>query len=313
MKIQMRLARLLRTLVSVSILYCSPAYSQSLPDQTDGGKEKKISTALYLGSCFANKHTAAFYDGYGYDEMGAKNNFINALDLRKSSFMYQKIVLEYGGLNGQTDQIAMALGVNPGEWSFNETDMPLKMKYNPALEVGLQLNYAVTKKNLLLLNINTSQLTASGVFSMVITSPPIGNQQPGYQNIQTFAITGKEQRLVFQAGYRRILGDDAVFNFFIEGGPLLNITKYLGNEISINNLRIDLSSYYNQSYYPTYRAKYLRGIGLGVFAGSGLTITANQNWKIQLLYSPSYEKIAVGPEPTFTFQHRIGVRVVRMI
>ena len=73
---------------------------------------------------------------------------------------------------------------------------------------------------------------------------------------------------------------------------------------------MDLASYYNQEYYPTYRAKYLRGNGFGAFAGLGLTINANQNWNVQLLYSPSYEKINIGVEPKFTLQHTMGMRVI---
>lgn len=275
-------------------------FSQPI-DEKPAKKKTKFQAGLYMGSYFANKYTTTLYDGYGYDIDGMKNDYFN-------SFMYRKIILEYGGGYGQADQVALALGVNHGEWAFDETDMPQNMKYNPAFMIGVNLSYAATKTDAFLLNVNAAKFTASGNFTIVITTPPIGPQQPGYQNIQAFGISGIEQRFMFQAGYRKILGEDEVFNFFIEGGPTLNMTKYLRNYIAINTLHIDISTYYSQTYYPTYRAKYLNGMGLGAFAGLGLNITANTNWSIQVAYSPSYEKINIGEEPKNTLQHSMGLR-----
>lgn len=280
--------------------------------QTDDGKSKKkkskFQTGLLIGSYFANRYTASLYDGYGYDETGKKNDFVDYADIQKSSFMYRRIILEYGGAYGQADQIAQALGVDRGQWTFDQTDMPVKMRYAPAITVGMQLCYAVTKKDALLLNINAAKLTLGGNFTIVLNTPVIGTTPPGYENIKTFAITGAEERLMLQPGYRRILGDDEAFNFFIEAGPSLNMTKYLRNDITINNLHIDLSSYYTQAYYPTFHARYLRGVGMGAFAGFGLNITANPDWSLQLLYSPSFEKINIGEASKFSLQHAIGIR-----
>ena len=63
---------------------------------------KGFHVGVYLGSFFANKYTSSLYDGYGYDVDGAKNDFLN-------SFMYRRIVIDYGGGNSQTDQVAVAL------------------------------------------------------------------------------------------------------------------------------------------------------------------------------------------------------------
>ncbi|TAL60853.1 MAG: hypothetical protein EPN85_06210 [Bacteroidetes bacterium] len=290
---------ILAYLPSFLLLFSSCCFSQD--DKKPIKKKSKFQTGIYLGSYFSNKHTSSLYDGYGYDLEGKKNNFPN-------SFMYRKIVLELGGVSGQTDYVAQALGVSPGEWEFDQTDMPMNVKYNPNFMVGINFSYAISKKDALLLDINASKLTLSGNFTIVITAPPIGPQPPGYQNIQAFAITGSEQRLLFHAGCRRIVGEDEIFNFFVEGGASLNMTKYLRNHAAINSLPIDLGTFYSQPYYPTYRAKYLNGIGMGAFAGLGLNIAANSNWSIQLLYSPSYEKINIGELPKLTLHHSAGMR-----
>jgi len=283
--------------------------------QTEGDETKPRSNksrkgfhaGVYTGAYFANKSTANIYDGYGYDIYGAKNDFAN-------SFMNLSINYYYGGGTPQGDQIATALNVNHGDWSFNQTDMPYKVKYNPGILVGIHTMYGFTQKDALIFNASGTRLTLNGDFTITLTTTPVGPTQPGYQNIKTFVITGGEQRVLFQLGYRRILGDDDLFNFFIEGGAALNMSKMVRNQITINNLQIDLTNYYNNTtLYNGFRAKYLSGVGLGAFAGFGLNLTANSKCNIQLVYNPSYEKIKIGVNPAIKLQNTIGLRIYYII
>lgn len=265
--------------------------------QSDNG----FQTGMLLGSLFANKQTAHLYDGYGYDVNGVKNTFLN-------SFMYQKIVIEYGGGNGQPDQIAQQLNVNPGEWAFDQTDMPVNMKYNPSFIIGLNMRWATSKRASVLLNINASKLTLNGNFTIQLLTQPIGPTQPGYQNFKIFSITGSEQRVVFQLGLQRILGEDEVFGVIVEGGPLLNMVKFSSNQITINTLQIDLTTFYNQYGYETYKAKNLTGVSFGAFGGIGVNMNTNARWAIQLIYDLSYERISLGANPKLGMQHAVGFR-----
>src|ERR1035437_3430648 len=268
----------------------------------DYKSRKGFHAGIYVGSYFANKSTASNYDGYGYDVNGIKDDFAN-------SFMNMRINFDYGGLNGQPDQIAQALNVNHGDWGFDQTDMPIKMKYNPAIVVGIHTMYGFTQKDALIFNATGTKLTVNGDFSITLNTTPVGPTQPGYQNIKACAITGGEQRVMFQMGYRRILGDDDLFNFFIEGGAELTMAKLIRNQITINNLQIDLTSYYSYPAYFGFREKHLSGLGLGAFGGFGLNLTANRKCNIQLVYNPSYEKINIGMDPSRKLQHAIGLRV----
>ncbi len=292
--------------VIVAFSFCLNCFAQQ-DDET--GKHKKhhtngkgFQTGLFLGSLFANKYTANLYDGYGYDNNGVKNDFLN-------SFMYQKIIMEYGGGNGQTDQIAQQLNVNPGDWAFDKTDMPINMKYNPSFVIGLQGRWQNSKKTGVLLNINAAKLSLNGNFTIQILTPPIGPVQPNFQNIQIFSIRGAEQRIDIQAGLQRILGEDEIFGVIIEGGPLLNMVKFTSNKIIINNLNIDLMTFYDQYGYQFYKAKNLTGVDFGAFAGIGVNINTNANWKLQAIYNPSYEKIDIGENPKPKLQHALGIRV----
>lgn len=263
---------------------------------------KGFHAGLMVGTLFANKYTANLYDGYGYDINSVKNDFAN-------SWMYRKIIIEYGGGNGQPDRIAQSLNVNHPDWSFSESDMPVNVRYNLALMVGAQTRYCFNNRDAIILNVNASKLTVSGDFTLTLTTPNINPATPGYINYKTFSIIGAEQRLMFQLGYQRILGEEEnPLNVFVEGGAVVSMAKFDKNQIIINSLQIELTTFYNNIGYVTYRAKNLTGVGFGAFAGLGINLNATAKWTLQLLYNPSYENIKIGADPKLTLQHVAGLR-----
>lgn len=280
----------------------SVCFSQDDDNSTKIKNLKGFHIGIFTGTYFANKYTANLYDGHGYTLDGKQNDFYN-------SFIYRKINIEYGGGSGFTDRIAQALNVNPGDWIFSENDMPLKMRYNVALSVGAHMRYCFNNKEAIVLNVNGMKLNAAGNFTISFTSPYISSQPPGTQNYKVFAITGAEQRLSFQIGYQAIGGEeDEPLNFFIEGGPVITMAKFDKNIISINSLTIPLTTYYDPLGYVIYKARVLTGVGIGAFAGLGVNLNMSSKWTVQLLYSPSYEKINLGDDRKFKFQHTGGLR-----
>jgi hypothetical protein len=295
--------RILLTGLFISSFLTQVSLAQENDEGEEGGtplKEKGLNLGLYLGSYFANNHTANLYDGYGFDVDGKRNSFEN-------SFMYNKIILEYGGGYGQQDQIALALGVQHGEWTFDESDMPINMKYAPAFLLGLQGRYSVDAKNAILLNLNASKLNITGNFT--ITTRPLSNSTQLNDAIKTCAIKGTEQRLFLQIGYQRLLGSNEKVNFLLEGGMHMTLAKFDKNEILVGDLLIDLTSYYYQPGYSAYAVKKPVGIGFGAFAGMGVNVNVSELCKVQLVYNPTYEGISLGPDPKYTFQHSIGIRI----
>ena len=264
-------------------------------------KKSKILSGFYIGSYFANKYSASTYDGYGFDINGNQNSFLN-------SFMYQKIKNVYGGGLGQFDQIASALGVDQGQWEFNESDMPINMRYVPAIMLGFNFKIPVSKNSAFIFNLNGSKLAIEGNFTMTLLKV-LGSNPAINSNIKTFAIKGTEKRLLFQLGYQKIFGTDDNINFFGEIGFNGTLSQYNSNTIYINELQIDLTYYLNQNNNPiTSPTKPPTGFGLGAYAGLGLNIDLNSQFTMQLLYSPSHEKINIGNKPTLKLQNSIGVR-----
>jgi len=260
---------------------------------------KGFHLGLQAGVIFANKYTTNLYNGYGLDIYGNRNTFYN-------SFLYQQIVNNYGGGNGRTDQIALALKVNPGQWNFDETCMPINLKYNINLLVGLNTRYCLDNKNAIILNVNATKLTVNGNFTIYTSATNSNGLQA--TNVQTFTITGGEQRLMTQLGFQRVLGDNQKFNFFVEGGIDLTLAKFMKNQAIINNLIIDLTPYYSQPAYGDVRSHNLIGVGLGAFAGAGFNLALSNKYTLQLLYNPSYDRINIGAASKYTFQQSIGFR-----
>ncbi len=76
----------------------------------------------------------------------------------------------------------------------------------------------------------------------------------------------------------------------------------------INNLKIDLTAFYdNQGVQANYTRKPV-GFGLGAYAGIGLNLSANDDYTIQLVYNPSLEGIKIVSNSTLKWQHAIALR-----
>ena len=301
----MKISRIYKTLAFGILLFANASAFAQARAEDEGGrqlksrKEKGFHLGFSVGSLFANKYTASVYDGYGFDVDGYKHDFA-------SSAMNQKINYEYGGRNGQVDRIAQALNVNSGDWSFDESDMPVNMKYNPAILVALNMRYCVDKRNSIIFNANGSKLTAGGLFTITTTTPQIGIPTPTL--IRTFSIIGGEQRLVLELGYQGILGDNDKLNVFVEGGLACTMVKFDRNLININGLIIDLTTYYDPQGLRTYQQKNMTGVAFGAFAGIGLNLSMSPKWTTQLVYDPSYEKVNIGDGKAYKFQHTLALR-----
>jgi hypothetical protein len=294
------------------ILICNSSFAQDNDTISESAsnpqiKERGFHAGLYVGAYWANKSSASLFDGYGFDEFGIRNTFAN-------SILYNQIVNVYGGGYNGVDLIAQLLNVDHKDWYFNEQDMPTNLKYTTTYLVGLNTRFQVDKKTNITFNINASKLIVNGKFTISSTTTSNGFQSQPIQN--QFTITGGEQRLMMQLGYQKIIGNNQKLNFMLEGGLNVVFSKAQKNIAYLtsssyngaNNITIDLMSIYNQVPYNTISQKYLIGAGIGAFAGVGIHLTINPKYTIQLLYSPSYDRISIGYNPKFRLQNGFGLR-----
>ena len=292
------------------VFICSPCISQdSLEVQNISyGKTKTFHLGLYVGAYFANKYSASLYDGYGYDINGQRNNFI-------TSVLNYEINNNYGGGNGGVDQIAALLNVNSGDWVFNESCMPINLRYTPAYLIGLNTRYIIDKKHCILLNISGTKLSVNGkfnIYSKTYTGPSTAPSNNNSLLENQFTIIGGEQRLMFQLAYQRYYGENEKINFFTDIGLNIIMAKFQKNQAFISNnngsIIIDLMNTYSQPNFNYINAKYLIGVGIGMFGSVGINFNVNPKYTAQLLYNPSYDMIPLGDTRVFRMQNGIGVR-----
>lgn len=287
----------------ILFFFVASAYSQdTLSDEESEPKprkEKGFQAGFFAGTYLANKYTSTLYDGYGLDVNGNKNTFYN-------SALYTQIVVVNGGYNGQPDRIAEALGVQHGEWSFSESDMPVNLKYAIAFMAGGSLRYQINEQSSFLLNANTSKLTVNGEFTIVTQTISNGSLQP--QQIRTCALAGSEQRVLLQFGYQHMLNEDAKVSPFMEYGLNVTMSKFIRNLANVNGLLLDLSYNYLYPRGSAERSQYLSGVGLGAYAVLGINFNLGSRWLMQFAYSPTYEQIKLGADPKRKVNHAFGVR-----
>lgn len=287
-----------------ALLLCGTSSAQNDDyEETPAPHKSKFHFGFFVGSYFANKHSASIYNGYGFNLDKQQNDFAQ-------SWIYQKIVNEYGGGYGQTDQVALALSVDPKQWVFQESDMPINMHYNPAIHLGFNFRVPVKKTAFFLLNINGARLGVDGNFTITTLKPQSSTNPALNSNIKTCVIKGQEQRLQFELGFQKVFGDDGDdFSFFGELGFVGTLTKFTRNYIIINTLQVDITSYvYNPAYPVPVPGRVPVGFGVGAYAGGGVNMNVNPRVTVQLLYNLLQEKINIGANPALKLQHSAGLR-----
>ena len=296
-------------LILIAILFLpATILAQGPEDYNEDGEvvvysKKGLHAGLFVGSYFPNSYSANYYDGYGFDFEGNRNTFEN-------SWMYQKIVIQYGGYGGtgNPDYIAEELGIPHEDWNFKEDDMPSNMRFKTAFSIGFNGRYSVDGKSAIIFNANASIIKAAGNFTLT-TRPTPGSTQIN-NSIKTFNISGEEQRLLFQVGFQRLLGDGEGMQLFVEGGLHATLAKFAKNEIQIENLIIDLyQEYYDPvNGYTFFAGSRPVGLGFGAFAGLGVHIETNSKWNLQFVYNPMLENVRIGYDPKLKISHALGLR-----
>lgn len=301
-------------LIAISFLAliseCATAQDETDESETPSYKGAEgFHIGFYVGGLWANKNSTYIYEGYGYDPYGNKYDFLH-------SYMYRKIVFENDPNNGYTDRIAPELGVtNYEDWRFYDststdftTNMPTNLHYETSYLLGIAMNYGFDKKQSIIFNFNFTKLKMLGNFTLQTRNTSFNQGLEEWTNHQ-FAVSGIEQRVFFQLGYSRILGNHEKANFLVEGGLVVNYTSVREHDAHINNLDIDFT-YLEDNLHGlsnTFYAHY-NGWGYGAFGGIGFNFTFNPKYTIQVLYTPSYETIKNGPESTVGIQNAVGLR-----
>ncbi len=189
------------------------------------------------------------------------------------------------------------------DWEVDE--VPLAMKYNPGLEIGLHLGKQMEHIKYYV-DFNFAQLTLEDFVIIAINDP--NNQSVNQYTYQPIPIFGEENRTFINTGVVANFYDEKEFHMGIPIFAQFNSTKFVSNYIAVNNQRYDI----NHS--PSNQINTVPG-GFAFGAGSGLLITFALNKEINFTagYHAQYSKTYINTqlEPV-GLQHSIFGRLVWM-
>ena len=210
--------------------------------------KKKNDDGLYFGINFgfykANRYTAQYYNGRG------KNRLNDSLI--KSQYNY----LNIENALSASDTSRYRLG-----------ELPAKMKYSPALMIGLFCKYNI-KNSSIFFQFNFSKLKANDVFTIMVLDTTTNT----ILNPKQESISGSEQRTNIDVGYSYTFNHKKICRPYFDIGFNLNDTKFIDNKIKIESVELSLV---NQriSYYNIRQG----GIGMGGFIGGGVNLVFNES------------------------------------
>jgi len=261
---------------------------------TDPDEEKEVdewkgfSIGLNLGAYFANKKSAAFYNGScAYGITGATGEvrcyeIFERLTLTQQEINY---ILSYYNISGQ-------------QFERPADIYPANMRYSPALLFGLHIKYNFNRENGIVFNANFMRLKSVDKFSLRF--PPDPNIPNTTENIQLFDITGEEDRFQLSLAYRlgAMMNDNTNFYFDI-GGTMLG-TRVRSNEIFVADRTYSLfigaaNPFQIIQYAPR------TDLGFGYLFGAGMEFYFENNYSMDIGISYSRDEVVLGE-----FKQRLG-------
>ena len=233
-----------------------------------------VSFGLNVGSYFASRNTANFYNGacmYPTDELfGGVQCVTIAERLDPNVFIndYRNIL---NNINNSTSSQATAFSVPFDSY-------PLNMRYNPAMYVGFQMKYAWSRTSSMIFNLNAVRLRAVDQFTLQFFGTTVVD---GQNDVRLFQIYGREQRFNLNLGYRQgfEMGDQS--NFYVQFGGSMLGTSVQENQIRIAGNDYSLFMYtMNINQQVAYQAR--TNVGFGFYIAPGFEFIVNNKYGFDL-------------------------------
>ena len=304
------------TIIVSSVLFGSVANGQVYNYEDGEGPTppdsvKGLYVGINLGVYFANKQTARIYGGYGYLRDG------EIIKSFSNSWLNQAIQ----GTPQAEDRTSFAMDAAPGEWIFNESDMPGLMTYRGSFMFGGHLRYMINSDFGFFTEVNGTFPVTVGEFTIQRVAPSPDPSQN--QRLERFQIRGEEQRLMVNLGIHKVLGRKAaeakgkaptILPYFDLGGSV-TFVKFEANFINLGDFQggvVDLTNFFTNQGQFVESANLLTGTGLGGFGSLGAQITLGRKFTIDFGYVANLQQIRLGELNDIGLQHQIVLRAIYM-
>jgi hypothetical protein len=243
-----------------------------------------FSFGLNLGTYFASKKTANFYNGGC-----TSNEFIDVNEVRCYS------IADRLGVNGSTtafnqtyNQVINEVGNGATGFDVPYDAYPANMRYSPAFSVGLNIKYNFNRYSALLFNLNAIKLKAVDIFTLRFYGGtlPVNAQS----DVRQYSIVGQEQRFNLSFGYRQGWYMNDFANFYLQGGPSMLGVQFEKNSIQIGNTSYDLFvGVQNQSTLVNPQPR--TDIAIGGYGAMGVEFFFNKKLSFDLSFGMNREKV----------------------
>lgn len=196
-------------------------------EEEDEDLFKGLSFGLNIGSYFASKATANFYNGSGGVQLLENPNDVQLFSI------FERLNLL---LPDQRNQLLDGLGAT--DFTVPNDSYPINMRYSPSFLVGMHIKYNFTRYAALVFNVNAMRVKTTDRFTLQLFGR--GQQVNALDDIQLYTITGNEQRFNFNLGYRQGWMTNDYTNFYLQPAASMLGIQIERNQIFIGNQTYDL-------------------------------------------------------------------------
>ncbi|MFM9985518.1 MAG: hypothetical protein ACKVOK_09830 [Flavobacteriales bacterium] len=246
-------------------------------DEEEEDSIKGVSFGLNLGGYFASKKTANFYNGVG-----------STASVGQNEVQYYSIEERLNLTQQSTAQINNYF--NSSSFFLPNDAYPANMRYMPAFSVGLQIKYNMSRYSAIIFNLNGIKLKANDRFTVQFQGTTA--QQNGQNDVRLFNISGSEQRLNINLGYRQGWYVNDASNFYFQFGGSALGTRVQSTTIFIADNQYDLFiGALNPNQIQQFQPR--TDFGLGGYASLGFEFWFKSGYSADLSFGFSRDKMVL--------------------
>ena len=251
---------------------------------TREGVEFGVNIGVYRGFPLS----AYFYDGAGDHQLSDAGSRIWGIQERLQQLQGQQL----------THPVTGILNEFP---AWNIYSLPL-MQYKPSMFFGLKAAKFWNPETALVCHVDVAQVTAEGAWSLSTGLLP--DQGQGNEDVRTYPIVGKEQRLNVALGYRTSI-------YIAEGASWALELGGLANALSVEENYVVMSPNVGNALYEVHlltavgngaggtlspASNVLTQWGLGFYTAGGIALEFDEGGHIELNVRASRDNLQLGTE-----------------
>ncbi len=205
------------------------AFEEEPIEETSRGFTFSIDLGMYL----ASKKTANIYNGLGLSQINNQASWYSIpqrfteVGLNTQANIVQTINENFPEYNGTVTGIR-----------FGADDFPQDMNYSPKIYFALNATYHFSDYWAVVAKSSIANLKSTAVYTMTLEGPTI--PQNASEVIQQFDLSGKEQRIHFDLGFKNTSYNDYGFKWFWGAGMSMVGAKVESNTAFIGDSRYEL-------------------------------------------------------------------------